>query len=605
MMHNLKFRVALVIALALALGVHAANGAGLKHLKQHGHDHKHQHSHSAEGGRGASTTHHAEPIAKAGSHDQQHVSNSNVGGGSGATTAKPHAEASTKASTRASAKAVISRDQPHKPAKAMAKAASFSHDPTAKERGGEHDVCPLAKAQKSLSFTRKQFHMSCEPLVIWELAQLTKPSAKHFLEAGANLGYYGSRVFALWSPGTGLKPTTLQPHLQEEWKGSNSWSTCHDGTQSSDPAPLLCGDLDLGQGRLLPPDLTGLEPQCSAARPEIEYHAFDGSAAFAKNVSALVHKWWPDTKFHYNVAAVMQIAGGTMSFAQRLDEGGHILASHGPSGKAKKQGRKLLEGGGLRQESLRKEAEDADEVEAATEAAAEAGEESPSEGSSGLSRRLTSFPQLEVPIITVDSYAHEKGLELDLLKVDVEGFDTAVLAGAVEQLEKHVWFLQFEWGAQKWRPPSDQPAGPGGFNFTSYGASVEALDYLGFTCYLMGDRYGTGRILLQLTGCMKHEGFCAAFGENCPYLPKESWVNGSPPAATKLQPGADGWGKSGDAVCAHRTRNPAFAWALHYAEKHELSMVGDSRKKLHTDPVMLRQLLSELKGRNKDSLHFA
>jgi len=39
----------------------------------------------------------------------------------------------------------------------------------------------------------------------------------------------------------------------------------------------------------------------------------------------------------------------------------------------------------------------------------------------------------------------------------------------------------------------------------------------------------------------------------------------------------------------------AFAWALHYAEKHELSMVGDSRKKLHTDPVMLRQLLSELK----------
>jgi len=70
--------------------------------------------------------------------------------------------------------------------------------------------------------------------------------------------------------------------------------------------------------------------------------------------------------------------------------------------------------------------------------------------------------------------------------------------------------------------------------------------------------YGTGRILLQLTGCMKHEGFCAAFGENCPSLPKESWVNGSPPAATKLQPGADGWGKSGDAVCAHRTRNPGI-----------------------------------------------
>ena len=33
-------------------------------------------------------------------------------------------------------------------------------------------------------------------------------------------------------------------------------------------------------------------------------------------------------------------------------------------------------------------------------------------------------------------------------QVDVEGYDMAVLAGAIEQLKNHLWFVQFEWGSQ-------------------------------------------------------------------------------------------------------------------------------------------------------------
>ena len=97
------------------------------------------------------------------------------------------------------------------------------------------DSCPESKAARILSFSRKpdvpedMFHMGCEQLLIYQLAHLTRPDAKHFLEAGTNLGYIGSRIFSLWSPGSGLDPVSLHARLERDWHGSNSASTCHDG----------------------------------------------------------------------------------------------------------------------------------------------------------------------------------------------------------------------------------------------------------------------------------------------------------------------------------------------------------------------------------------
>jgi len=68
--------------------------------------------------------------------------------------------------------------------------------------------------------------------------------------------------------------------------------------------------------------------------------------------------------------------------------------------------------------------------------------------------------------------------------------------------------VQFEWGAQLFRYDKEQPPGPGGHNWTTFGGGVEALDHLGYTCYFTGDRGEKGRLLVQITGCMVHPPFC-------------------------------------------------------------------------------------------------
>jgi len=75
---------------------------------------------------------------------------------------------------------------------AAARAGTHHHD------GSGEDLCPEAKAMSRLQLTGKEFFMGCDPLVVWQLAQLTMPGAKHFLEAGTNLGFYGARIHNLW-----------------------------------------------------------------------------------------------------------------------------------------------------------------------------------------------------------------------------------------------------------------------------------------------------------------------------------------------------------------------------------------------------------------------
>ena len=320
-------------------------------------------------------------------------------------------------------------------------------------------------------------------MIVYQLAHLTRPEATTFFEAGTNLGYTASRVFSLWSPGAGLNAVTLHSHLEKEWRGSNPASTCHDGMPASVPISLLCGGekpADEALKGVSNSAAAALPESCTETRSEVQFHAFDGAKDFQTNVSDIFSNHFPNADFKYNLGAVMQNHGGWLHFAQRLDEGGHVLAGTTPGG-----------------------------ADAAT----------------------------AVPIISVDGYAAEHGLELDMLKVDVEGYDLAVLTGAVKQLERHIWFLQFEWGGQKFKPSVDDP-GPGGHNFTTFGEATEALDALGYTCYLMGNRYEPSRTLVQVTGCLGHEPFCQAIGNACQRLAHVPQIK-----ATKLHNNADGWGR--------------------------------------------------------------
>lgn len=57
-------------------------------------------------------------------------------------------------------------------------------------------------------------------------------------------------------------------------------------------------------------------------------------------------------------------------------------------------------------------------------------------------------------------------------------------------------------------------------------------------------------------------------------------------------------------VCAHRKRNPAFAWALQAVDKRGLRMKGHSKKDLAPDGEILQKLLDDLAARNGGSLLF-
>ena len=64
----------------------------------------------------------------------------------------------------------------------------------------------------------------------------------------------------------------------------------------------------------------------------MQFHAFDGAKDFVANVSDIFSRHFPDVDFRYNLGAVMQKHGGWLHFAQRLDEGGHVLAGTTPGG---------------------------------------------------------------------------------------------------------------------------------------------------------------------------------------------------------------------------------------------------------------------------------
>jgi len=74
---------------------------------------------------------------------------------------------------------------------------AWVHTAVASPHAHNEDSCPAEKVERRLALTKPQFYMGCDPIFVWEMAQLTKPDAKHFMEAGANLGFYGARAVGL------------------------------------------------------------------------------------------------------------------------------------------------------------------------------------------------------------------------------------------------------------------------------------------------------------------------------------------------------------------------------------------------------------------------
>jgi hypothetical protein len=93
----------------------------------------------------------------------------------------------------------------------------------------------------------------------------------------------------------------------------------------------------------------------------------------------------------------------------------------------------------------------------------------------------------EVPMFRLDNYTKTFGLEntiVDVLSIDVEGFDWAVLSGGNETLS-HTMYLEFEYN---WMGPWAKQ---------SFKDSLNSLKEQGFICYWPG-RFGH---IWRLTDC--------------------------------------------------------------------------------------------------------
>jgi len=113
-------------------------------------------------------------------------------------------------------------------------------------------------------------------------------------------------------------------------------------------------------------------------------------------------------------------------------------------------------------------------------------------------RRRLRPERYRVPSITIDAYVYRTGLVPDVVKIDVEGAELAVLEGMTELLRQHAPFVSLETGDYT---DMDSP---------DTGTSIDFLERLGYGCFeyrgsLLPHRrrrsYGYGNLFF-----MKHAG---------------------------------------------------------------------------------------------------
>lgn len=91
---------------------------------------------------------------------------------------------------------------------------------------------------------------------------------------------------------------------------------------------------------------------------------------------------------------------------------------------------------------------------------------------------------IKVPVVTVDDFAKQNGVWPDLLKIDAEGFDPAVLAGAEETLNYgHTPLVLFEFN------PALKSGGL--WHKIKLDPVINWFDTLGYDCYFESDTKGS------------------------------------------------------------------------------------------------------------------
>ncbi|KAG2450962.1 hypothetical protein HYH02_004234 [Chlamydomonas schloesseri] len=141
----------------------------------------------------------------------------------------------------------------------------------------------------------------------------------------------------------------------------------------------------------------------------------------------------------------------------------------------------------------------------------------------------------DVNVTTVDAYVRERGIDgIDILKIDTEGFDPSVLAGAYHTLLRHkAEVLSFEYHHYWSRSGASLPQ------------CLGYLDQLGYDCYFDGPK------LHRLTGCWE-PGFEIKDWSNVVCAVRGGRLEGSLARLAILKPHGGGGGGGGGGIARSR-----------------------------------------------------
>eukprot|EP00598_Pedospumella_elongata_P006999 CAMPEP_0184968798 /NCGR_PEP_ID=MMETSP1098-20130426/1737_1 /TAXON_ID=89044 /ORGANISM="Spumella elongata, Strain CCAP 955/1" /LENGTH=558 /DNA_ID=CAMNT_0027490463 /DNA_START=191 /DNA_END=1867 /DNA_ORIENTATION=+ len=281
----------------------------------------------------------------------------------------------------------------------------------------------------------------CSEIEWYKVVQLAWPEARHFIDVGANKGYLGSLFVALWG-GNGFKLAPVDilnaATRLESWKDSrNPAGYCKDGLNYGIPLHCPRENREAQTGR------------CNLAHQDLLVNSIDGSSYLAATLNHIIQQETPATPenaalregkvWKYNNYAVSDVDGVAHFTKQSKEtnagfEGGSIRQSSAGAAPATTV-RHLRSVTQLRNESI-------------------------------AHRQLVETE--EVKMTTVDSFMTRHGLtHLDILKIDTEGNDNKVLAGAEVALSTKAGMFAFEGGK--------------GVIFSK--EMIAHYDGLGFSCY--------------------------------------------------------------------------------------------------------------------------
>ena len=322
----------------------------------------------------------------------------------------------------------------------------------------------------------------CEHDDVLRFVQLALPSARTFVDVGSNKGEFAARLLALWRPEYGVTPTRLRAAraarvaaARNATGGGRALGTCE--VSLANGAGDACGAIGLGRGMEADDALTTIARERRAWRQRIvagqgfaegggvRVVSIEASAALASSLRTLIAR------------------DGDAAFAPALPDGvwtvAHAVASDGaareltfgdlaPNGCDANEVLTVLENGGAARPAHLMNVPLALRQMRAT----------------SLDVLVRHFPRKDAAVGDDDD-ASDAGDDtpIDVLKIDCEGHDPAVLRGAHVTLRR-TRVVMFE------------VSNTGQWAETNFSDVIEELDEAGFTCFWAG-AHG----LLRLTGC--------------------------------------------------------------------------------------------------------